>query len=73
MKDGVLMTLVLSLDAGAAAGEVLQTACLETDQVESLILVKTPAGTVEVGDRCRSGLALHIQKLIINQNWDCYT
>ena len=67
------MTLVLGLDAGAATGEVLETACLETDEVESLVLMKTPAGTVEVGDRCRSGLTLHIRKLIVNYNWDCYT
>ena len=42
------MLLVLHLDAGAAAGQVLEAAGLQTDQVELLILVRTGFGAAEV-------------------------
>lgn len=44
------MFFVFHLDAGAAAGEVLEAAGLQTDQVELLILVRTGFGAAEVVD-----------------------
>ena len=42
------MLLMVGLQAGAAADQVLQTTLLETDNVEALVLAETSSGTFEV-------------------------
>jgi hypothetical protein len=53
------MPLVLRLHARATAGEVLQTAGLEADKVEPLVLVEAPSRAGEVVYRCGCRLGLH--------------
>jgi hypothetical protein len=55
MGEGLLVLLVLGLDAGTAAGQVLQATRRQADQVQPLVLVQSapPAGEVLDGDWSR--------------------